>query len=99
VTTLPTVHKMDPACYHHSYIGFFHFLVILNDISFFGYIQCTLKAVFNMLYRIPISFSNFLAVLIAIKYLLHIKSTMKYPGGKNEISIESARYPYCEELS
>jgi len=47
-----------------------------------------------MLYRIPISFFNFLAVLIAIKYLFHIKSTMKYPGGKNEISIESARYPY-----
>ena len=51
--------------------------------------------------KIPISFSNFLAVLIAIKYLFHIKSTMKYPGGKNEICIESARHPYekCNEIS
>jgi len=30
-----------------------------------------------------------------------MKSTMKYPGGKNEISIESARYFYekCNEIS
>jgi len=54
-----------------------------------------------MLYRIPTSFSNFLALLIAIKYLFHIKSAMKYPGGKNEISIESARHPdeKCNEIS
>jgi len=34
-----------------------------------------------------------------MKYLLKVpginmKSTMKYSGAKNEISIESARYPY-----
>jgi len=34
-----------------------------------------------------------------MKYLLkapgiHMKIAMKYPGGKNEISIESTRYPY-----
>jgi len=41
-----------------------------------------------------------------MKYLLkapgiNMKSTMKYPGAKNEISIESARYPYenCNEIS
>jgi len=41
-----------------------------------------------------------------MKYLLkapriHMKCAMKYPRGKNEISIESARYPYekCNEIS
>jgi len=41
-----------------------------------------------------------------MKYLLkvpgiYIKSAMKYPGAKNEISIESARYFYekCNEIS
>jgi len=41
-----------------------------------------------------------------MKYLLkvpgiHMKIAMKYPGAKNEISIESARYPYenCNEIS
>jgi len=40
-----------------------------------------------------------------MKYLLkapgiHMKSAMKYPGGKNEISTESARYFYekCNEI-
>jgi len=32
---------------------------------------------------------------------IHMKSAMKYPGAKNEISIESARYFYekCNEIS
>jgi len=41
-----------------------------------------------------------------MKYLLkapgiYMKITMKYPGGKNEISIESARYLYekCNKIS
>jgi len=41
-----------------------------------------------------------------MKYLLkapgiYMKSAMKYPGGKNEISIESTRYFYekCNEIS
>ena len=41
-----------------------------------------------------------------MKYLLkapgiHMKITMKYPGAKNEISIESARHLYekCNEIS
>jgi hypothetical protein len=41
--------QMDPDMYYHSYLGFFPFLVISNDISFFGYIQWTLKAVPDML--------------------------------------------------
>jgi len=36
---------------------------------------------------------------MGMKYLLkvpgiHMKSAMKYPRNRNEISIESARYPY-----
>jgi len=32
---------------------------------------------------------------------IHMKCAMKYPRGKNEISIERARYPYekCNEIS
>ena len=74
-----------------------------NDIFFFVYIQWTLKAVTDILYTIPIFFfhfcSDFLAIFSTMKYLLkasgiHMKSTMKYPGVKNEISIESARHLY-----
>ena len=50
---------MDPNMYHHSYLGFFYFLVIPDNISFCGYIQWTLKAVPDILYTI---FFCFLAI-------------------------------------
>jgi hypothetical protein len=62
-------------CYH-CYHDFSHFLVISNDISFFGYIKWTLKAVPDILYNIPIFFLHFLASF----------KTMKYSGAKNEIA-------------
>jgi hypothetical protein len=53
----PIISYMDPDMYYHSYHDFSHFLVISNDISFFGYIKWTLKAVPDILYTIPIVFS------------------------------------------
>ena len=79
---------MDPEMYPQSYICFFHFLVISNDIFIFGYIQWTLKAVPDILYIIATFFSIFFS------HFLAIFSAMKYPGAKNEISIESSRHLY-----
>ena len=87
VTTLPMTHQMDPDIYHDFCFGFFHFLVIFNNISFFWvYSMDPDGSTWHSIYHFYLFIFDFLAILTAIKYLLkvpgiHMKSTMKYPGG------------------
>ena len=91
VTTLPITYWMHPHRQNHPCLVFLHLFITIDEISFFGYIEWTLKAVPDILYTIPIFCSHFLVIF----------RTMKYSGAENEIVIESARHPFemCNEIS
>ena len=61
VTTLPMTYWMDPDNENHPCLFFLHFFITIDEISFFGYIQWTLKAGPDILHTIHIFCSCFLA--------------------------------------
>ena len=86
VTTLPITYWMHPDRQNHPCLVFLHFFFTIDEISFFGYIQWTLKAGPAILHTIPIFCSRFLASQASIwnmqwniqSYIWKI--TMKDPG-------------------